>query len=76
MFLRKTKSAPILKTSSTLLDKNERLNQNIDQLQTMIDDMIKEYEYMERPLKYPHKPESSSQTPMTDNSIFLNQQND
>ena len=76
MFLQKTKSAPILKTSSTLLDKNERLNQNIDRLQTMIDDMIKEYEYMDHPLKYPRKPESSSQTPMADNSIFINQQND
>src|SRR6202789_1291449 len=35
MFLQKTKSAPILKTSLTLLDKNERLNRNIDCLQTM-----------------------------------------
>src|ERR1700678_808287 len=76
MFLRKTKSAPILKTSSTLLDKNERLNRNIDRLQTMIDDMIKEYEYMDRPLKYPRKPEASSQTPITDDSVFINQQND
>src|SRR6202522_3759615 len=76
MFLRKTKSAPILKTSSTLLDKNEQLNRNIDRLQTMIDDMIKEYEYMDQPLKYPRKPESSSLTPTTDNSIFINQRND
>src|SRR5271155_195574 len=76
MFLRKTKSAPILKTSSTLLDKSEQLNRNIDRLQTMIDDMIKEYEYMDQPLEYPRKPESSSQTPTTDNSIFINQRND
>src|ERR1700679_2355147 len=76
MFLRKTKSAPILKTSSTLLDKNEQLNRNIDRLQTMIDDMIKEYEYMDQPLKYPRKPESSSLAPTTDNSIFINQRND
>ena len=76
MFLRKTKSAPILKTSSTLLDKNDRLNQDIDGLQTMIDDMIKEYEYMDQPLIYPRKPGSYSQTPMTDNSIFINQRND
>src|ERR1700678_1495946 len=75
MFLRKTKSTPILKTSSTLLDKNERLNRNIDRLQTMIDNMIKEYEYMDQPLKYPRKPESSSQTPTADNSVFINQRN-
>ena len=76
MFLRKAKSAPILKTSPTLLDKNERLNRDIDRLQTMIDDMIMEYEYMDQPLKYPRKPESSFQTPTTDNSIFINQRND
>jgi hypothetical protein len=76
MFLRKAKSAPILKTSSTLLDKNERLNRDIDRLQTMIDDMIMEYEYMDQPLKYPRKPGSSFQTPTTDNSIFINQRND
>src|ERR1700678_1386264 len=76
MFLRKTKSVSILKPSSTLLDKNERLNRDIDRLQTMIDDRIKEYEYMDQPLKYPRKPKSSSQTPMTDNSIFINQRND
>ena len=73
MFLWKT---TILKTSSTLLDKNEQLNRNIDRLQTMINDMIKEHKYMDRPLKYPRKPESSSQTPMTDDSVFINQQND
>jgi hypothetical protein len=76
MFLRKTKSTPILKTSSTPIDKNERLNRNINHLQTMIDDMIKEYEYMDQPLKYPHKPEPSPITSMTDKSIFLNQRND
>ena len=76
MFLRKTKSTPIFKTSSTLVDKNDRLNRNIDHLQTMIDDMIKEYEYMDRPLKFPQKQESSSIMPTTDNSIFLNQRND
>ena len=73
MFLRKTKFTPILKTSSTLLDKNERLNQNIDRLQTMIDDIIKEYEYMDRPLKYPCKPKPSPITSITDKSIFIDQ---
>ena len=76
MFLRKTKSTPIFKTSSTPVDKNDRLNQNIDHLQTMIDDMIKEYKYMDQPLKFPQKQKSSSITPTTDNSIFLNQRND
>src|SRR5580692_10944360 len=76
MFLQKTKSTPIFKTSSTLVDKNDRLNRNIDHLQTMIDDIIKEYEYMDRPLKFPQKQESSSIMPTTDNSIFLNQRND
>ena len=73
MFLRKTKSTPIFKTSFTFVDKNDRLNRNIDHLQTMIDDMIKEYEYMDQPLKFPQKQGSSSITPTTDNSIFLNQ---
>jgi hypothetical protein len=76
MFLRKTKSTPILKTPSTFEDENERLNRNINHLQNMIDDMIKEYEYMDRPLKCPHKPESSPITSLTDKSIFLNQRND
>jgi hypothetical protein len=75
MFLQKTKSTPIFKTSSILEDENERLNRNINHLQTMIDDMIKEYEYMDRPLKFPQKQESSSMMPTTDNSIFLNQRN-
>jgi hypothetical protein len=82
MFLRKTKSTPILKTSSTLFDKNEQLNRNIDRLQTMIDDMIKEYEYMDQPLKYPRKPEplpfsSLSQTDQFNQllSILYPQQN-
>src|ERR1700678_2428734 len=44
MFLQKTKSSPILKTSSTFEDENERLNRNIDHLQNMIDDMILEYQ--------------------------------
>ena len=72
MFLRKTKSTPILKTSSTFEDENERLNRNINHLQNMIDDMILEYQYMEQPLKFPRKQETST----TDNSIFLNQRND
>src|SRR5271168_3146049 len=76
MFLRKTKSIPIFKTSSILDDENERLNRNINHLQTMIDDMIKEYEYMDRPLESPQKQESSCTTTTTDNSIFLNQRND
>ena len=76
MFLRKTKSTPIFKTSLTFVDENERLNRNIYRLQTMIDNMIKEYEYMDQPLKFPQKQESSSVAPTTDNSIFLNQQND
>jgi hypothetical protein len=76
MFLQKTKSTPILKTSSIFVDENKRLNRNINHLQTIIDDMIKEYEYMDRPLKFPQKQESSSITPTTDNSIFLNQRND
>src|SRR6202522_1082170 len=76
MFLRKTKSTPIFKTSSILDDENERLNRNINHLQTMIDDMIKEYEYMDQPLKFPQKQGSSSITPTTDNSILLNQRND
>jgi hypothetical protein len=76
MFLRKTKSTPIFKTSSTLADKNDRLNRNIDHLQMMIDDMIKEYKYMDQPLKFPQKQGSSSETPTTDNSILLNQRND
>src|SRR5271168_2839048 len=67
------KSTPILKTSSTLIDENEQLNQNINYLQTMIDDMIKEYKYMDQPLKYPREPEPSPITSMTDKSIFLNQ---
>ena len=75
MFLRKTKSTPILKTSSISADKNEQRNQNINYLQTMINN-IKEYEYMDWPLKFPWKQESSSITPTTDNSIFLNQRND
>src|ERR1700679_2459671 len=58
-------------TSSISVDKNDQLNRNIDYLQTMIDDMIKEYEYMDQPLKFPQKQESSSITPTTDNSIFL-----
>src|SRR5271168_2534516 len=37
----------------------------------MIDDMIKEYEYMDQPLKFPQKQGSSSITPITDDSIFL-----
>src|ERR1700678_2030032 len=53
MFLRKTKSAPILKPSSTFNKENDRLNRNVIYLQTMIDDMIQEYQYMDRPLKYP-----------------------
>ena len=76
MFLRKTKFTPIRETSSVFVDENERLNRNIDRLQTMIDNMIKEYEYMDQLLKFPQKQESSSITPTTDNSIFLNQQND
>ena len=72
MFLRKTKSTPILKTSSTFEDENERLNRNINHLQNMIDNMILEYQYMEQPLKFPRKQETST----TDNSIFLNQRND
>ena len=63
-------------TSSISVDKNDRLNQNIDHLQMMIGDMIKKYEYMDQPLKFPQKQESSSVAPTTDNSIFLNQQND
>ena len=66
---------PHFQNLSTFVDKNDRLNRNIDHLQTMIDDMIKEYEYMDQPLKFPQKQESSSITPTTDNSIFLNQQN-
>src|SRR6202789_3199317 len=69
MFLRKTKSAPILKTSSTLLDKNEQLNRNIDRLQTMIDDMIKEYEYMDQPLKYLRKPNPPPKPSITNKQI-------
>ena len=76
MFLQKTKSTPILKTSSISADKNEWLNQNINHLQTMINNMIKEYKYMDQPLKFPRKQEPSSITPTTDNSIFLNQWND
>jgi hypothetical protein len=76
MFLRKTKSTPILKTPSTFPDKNERLSRNIDHLQAMIDDMIQEYEYMDQPLKYPRKPEPSPSTSITDKSIFINQRND
>jgi hypothetical protein len=72
MFLRKTKSTPILKPSSTFVDENERLNRNINHLQNMIDDMLLEYQYMEQPLKFPHKQETST----TDNSIFLNLRND
>src|ERR1700679_1445475 len=59
MFLRKTKFAPILKPSSTFNKENDRLNQNVIYLQTMIDDMIQEYQYMDRPLKYPRNPEPS-----------------
>ena len=70
MFLRKTKSAPILKTSSTLFDKNEQLNRNVDRLQTMIDDMIKEYEYMDQPLKYPCKPEPSPSSSLSQTDQF------
>jgi hypothetical protein len=73
MSLRKTKSAPILKPSSTPNRENDRLNRNIVYLQTMIDDMIQEYQYMDRPLKYPRNPKPS---PTTDKSIFLNQRND
>ena len=73
MFLRKMKSAPILKPSSTLDQENDRLNRNIVYLQTMIDDMIQEYQYMDRPLKYPRNPEPS---PIIDKSTFLNQRND
>ena len=76
MFLRKTKSTPILKTPSTFADENERLNRNISHLQNMIDDMIKEYEYMDQPLEFPLKQKPSPMTPTTDNSIFLNQRND
>ena len=76
MFLRKTKSTPILKTPSTFEDENERLNRNINHLQNMIDDMIKEYEYMDQPLEFPLKQKPSPMTPTTDNSIFLNQRND
>src|ERR1700678_1372643 len=71
MFLRKTKSSPILKTSSIFNNENDQLNQNINHLQTMIDNMIQEYQYMEQPLKFSRKQETS----MTDNSIFLNQRN-
>ena len=66
----------MLQTSSIFVDKNERLDQNINHLQTMIDNMIKEYQYMDWPLKFPCKQESSSQTSMIDYSIFINQQND
>src|ERR1700678_2310222 len=76
MFLRKTKSAPILKPSSTFNKENDRLNQNVIYLQTMIDDMIQEYQYMNRPLKYPRNPEPHPITSITDKSIFLNQRND
>ena len=72
MFLQKTKSTPILKTSSTFNDENDRLNQNVNYLQTMIDDMIQEYQCMDRPLKLPRKKETLT----SDNSIFLNQRND
>ena len=41
----------------------------------MIDDMIKEYEYMDQPITYPRKPEPSPITSMTDKSLFLNQGN-
>ena len=75
MFLRKTKSTPILKTPSTFEDENEQLNRNISHLQNMIDDMIKEYEYMDQPLKFPLKQKPSPMTLTTDNSIFLNQRN-
>jgi hypothetical protein len=54
------------------VDENERLNRNINHLQNMIDDMLLEYQYMEQPLKFPRKQETST----TDNSIFLNQRND
>src|ERR1700678_1961352 len=76
MFLRKTKSAPILKPSSTFNKESDRLNRNVIYLQTMIDDMIQEYQYMDRPLKYPRNPEPSPITSITDKSIFLNQRND
>src|ERR1700678_2292689 len=76
MFLRKTKSTPILKTPSTFEDENERLNRNISHLQNMIDDMIKECEYMDQPLKFPLKQKPYPMTLTTDNSIFLNQRND
>ena len=76
MFLRKTKSAPILKPSSTFNKENDRLNRNVIYLQTMIDDMIQEYQYMDQPLKYPRNPEPSPITSITDKSVFLNQQND
>ena len=75
MFLQKTKTNPVLKTSLTLIDENERLNRNINRLQTMIHNMIKEYKYMDQPLKYPQKPEPSPITSMTDKCIFLNQRN-
>src|SRR5271168_5428821 len=67
MFLRKTKSAPILKSSSTFNNENDQLNQNVIYLQTMIDDMIQEYQYMDRPLKYPRNPEPS---PITSNKLL------
>ena len=38
--------------------------------------MIQEYQYMDRPLKYPRNPEPSPITSITDKSIFLNQRND
>ena len=75
MFLQKTKSTPILKISPILINGNEWLNQNIDHLQIMIDDMIKEYQYMDRPLKFPRQHELSSKNLTTDNSIFINQLN-
>src|ERR1700678_4510638 len=40
MFLRKTKSAPILKPSSTFNKENDRLNRNIIYLQTIVPFMV------------------------------------
>src|SRR5271168_3205592 len=73
MFLRKTKSAPILKPSSTFSKENDRLNRNVIYLQTMIDDMIQEYQYMDRPLKYSRNPEPSPINSITDKIIIHRQ---